>query len=138
MAIEKASEQVSAFYGSFSHAVGIETPGFRGLEPRISLGYSSEGRNGFVGVGWGLSGFSTIQRANQGLGTPKFDGNDVYMLDGQELVPCQAGSVSPSCTSGGTHSTKIESYLKIHFNSGANTWTVWAKDGTRTLAPRAS
>jgi hypothetical protein len=80
-AIEKASEQVSAFYGSFSHSIPIEVPGFRGLEPKIALSYSSEGRNGFVGVGWGLSGFSTIQRVNQGLGTPKFDATDTYLLD---------------------------------------------------------
>lgn len=133
MAIEKASEQVSAFYGSFSHGLPIEVPGFRGLEPKIALSYSSEGRNGFVGVGWGLSGFSTIQRVNKGLGTPKFDADDVYVLDGQEMVPCVGGSVSPSCTSGGNWSTKIESYLKIRFDSGTNTWTVWAKDGTRTL-----
>ena len=40
MAIEKASEQVSAFYGSFSHSIPIEVPGFRGLEPQMALGYS--------------------------------------------------------------------------------------------------
>ena len=133
LAVEKASEQVSSFYGSFSHAIPIEVPGFRGLEPQIALSYSSEGRNGFVGVGWNVSGFSTIQRANAGLGSPRFDSTDVYLLDGQELYPCQAGSVSPSCTTGGTHSTKIESYLKIKFEPGPNTWTVWSKDGTRTI-----
>jgi RHS repeat-associated protein len=131
-AIEKASEQVSPFYGSFAHSIAVEVPGFRGLEPRIALSYSSEGRNGFVGVGWSVSGFSTIQRANQGLGTPMFGAGDVYLLDGQELVACAGGSVSPGCTSGGTHSTKIESYQKIKFDATANTWTVWSKDGTRT------
>jgi RHS repeat-associated protein len=133
IALEKASEQVSAFYGSFSHSIPIEVPGFRGLEPKIGLSYSSEGRNGFVGVGWGLAGFSSIQRANAGLGTPKFDSADIYVLDGREMVACQPGSASPSCTSGGNWSTKIESYLKIKFDSGTNTWTVWAKDGTRTI-----
>jgi RHS repeat-associated protein len=131
-AVEKASEQVSAFYGSFSHSIPIEVPSFRGLEPRIALGYSSEGRNGLVGVGWSLSGFSTIQRVNAGLGSPRFDTNDIYVLDGQELVKCVAGSVSPSCTSGGNWSTKVESYLKIKQETN-NTWTVWSKDGTRTI-----
>ena len=32
-----------------------------------------------------------------------------------------------------THSTKVESYLKIQFNSGSNQWTVWTKDGTRSI-----
>ena len=34
-AAEKGSEQVSPFYGSLSHAIPIEVPGFRGLEPAI-------------------------------------------------------------------------------------------------------
>ncbi len=132
MAAEKASEQVSPFVGSFSTAVPIDVPGFHGLEPRIALGYSSEGRNGLVGVGWGLSGFRAVQRANPGMGTPRFDSTDIFMLDGQELIPCQPPIVSPSCTSGGTHTTKIESYQKIRFDPASNQWTVWAKDGTRT------
>lgn len=132
-AAEKASEQVSPFMGSFSQSLGIEVPPFRGLEPKLALGYSSEGRNGLVGVGWGLSGISTIERANPGRGTPKFDSTDIYMLDGQELVACQVGSVSPSCTSGGTHSTKTESYLKIKFTSASNIWEIWGKDGTKTV-----
>jgi hypothetical protein len=133
-AVEKASQQVSPFYGSFGYSIPIEVPPFHGLEPRLALSYSSEGRNGIVGVGWSLNGFSTIERANSGRGTPRFDANDIYLLDGQELVKCVGGSVSPSCTSGGTHSTKIESYLKIrHDTTPSDTWTVWGKDGTRTI-----
>src|SRR5712691_7604878 len=123
-AAEKASEQVNPFYGSFGYSIPIEVPAFHGLEPRLALAYSSEGRNGMLGVGWTLAGFSTIERANSGRGTPHFDANDIYLLDGQELVACVTGSASPSCTSGGTHSTKIESYLKIRFDSPTNTWTV--------------
>ena len=131
-AAEKASEQVSPFYGSFGYTVPIEVPPYHGLEPRLALAYNSEGRNGFLGVGWTLAGFSTIERANPGRGTPRFDTSDVYLLDGQELVACVEGSMSPSCTSGGTHSTKIESYLKIRFDSPTNKWTVRGKDGTHT------
>lgn len=130
---EKGSHQISPFYGSFGQAIPIQVPPFHGLEPRLSLNYSSEGRNGWIGVGWRLAGFSTIERVNAGRGTPKFDGNDKYLLDGQELVPCGTGSVSPSCTSGGNFSTTIESYLKIVFNSSNNSWTVFGKDGTRTV-----
>src|SRR5262245_19553304 len=129
---QNPTEQVSSFFGSFSNSVAIQVPAFHGLEPRLALGYSSEGRNGFVGVGWSLSGFSTIQRVSAGRGTPNFDSTDIYLLDGQELVACQSGMVSPSCTTGGTHATKIESYLRIQFNSGANLWYVWGKDGTKT------
>ena len=116
-AAEKGSEQVSPFYGSFSYAVPIEVPPFHGLEPRLALAYSSEARNGFVGVGWTLAGLSTVERANSGRGLPRFVGTDIYLLDGQELVDCAAGGSGPSCTSGGTHSTKIESFLKIRQDS---------------------
>jgi RHS repeat-associated protein len=132
-AVEKGSQRVSPFHGSFSYSVPIEVPGFRGLEPQLALSYSSEGRNGPAGVGWSLSGFSEVERVNAGGGTPQYQPSDAYTLDGQMLVPCQPGSASPSCTSGGTHSTRVESFLKIRFEAGANTWTVWGKDGTRTI-----
>src|SRR6185436_10569879 len=65
-AVEKGSEQVSPFFGSFGSAVAIEVPAYHGVEPGLALGYSSEGRNGFVGTGWDLSGFGTIERTNAG------------------------------------------------------------------------
>ena len=66
-------------------------------------------------------------------GAPRWDGGDIFLLDGQDLIACASGNQSPSCASGGTHSTKVESYLKIQFNSGSNQWTVWTKDGTRSI-----
>jgi virulence plasmid B protein len=121
------SESVSGFSGSFSQGVPIEVPGFRGLEPRLALGYSSQGRGGFPGVGWGLAGFSVVERASPGLGAPHYDSMDVYVLNGQELIACQ----TPNCTTGGTHTTKVESYLRITL--AGSTWTVVGKDGTRTI-----
>jgi virulence plasmid B protein len=132
-AIEKASERVSPFYGSLSRSIPIEVPPFHGLEPKLSFSYSSEGRNGLLGVGWSIAGLSTIERVNAGLGTPRWDEFDTYVLDGQELTACGTPPVGPSCTSGGSHGTKDESYLKIFFDSTANTWTVWGRDGTRTI-----
>jgi hypothetical protein len=142
-AAEKASEQVNPFYGSLSYRVPIEVPAWYGIEPRLALTYSSEGRNGLVGVGWSLSGLSTIERVNfaggapafntLGLGSPGPPPPDVYMLDGQFLLPCQPGTPSASCQSGGNWYTKDESYIKIHHDSSANTWTVWGRDGTRTI-----
>jgi RHS repeat-associated protein len=131
-AAEKASEQVSKFQGSFSTNIVVQVPAFHGIEPAISLGYNSEGRNGGVGVGWGLAGFGIIERVNAGRGTPYFDANDTYMFNGQQLLPCVVGSTSPSCTTGGTHYTREESFLKISFVSATNKWTVRTKDGTKT------
>src|SRR5262245_45427370 len=83
--------------GSFSQAIPIEVPAYRGLEPRLALTYSSERRNGFAGVGWGLSGFSSVVRTSGGRGVPRFDSKDVFVLDGQELVTCPPPSPSPGC-----------------------------------------
>ncbi len=132
----KANQLVSPFAGSFSQAISIAVPGFRGLEPRLALGYSSEGGNGFLGAGWGLSGFSVIQRAKAGRGTPRYDANDIYLLDGADLIPCPppGGGTSASCTAGGTHFTKAESFLKIRKDDpSSGKWTVWGRDGTSTV-----
>jgi hypothetical protein len=84
-------------------------------------------------VGWNLSGFSMIQRAKPGRGTPRYDANDIFLLDGAELVPCVVGMGGASCTAGGTHTTKTESYLKIKKDvPSTDKWTVWGRDGTRT------
>ena len=121
---EKNAYQVNGFAGSFSTGVSIAVPPFHGIEPRIALTYSSEGRNGPLGVGWTLSGFSQILGKQEWMTSPLY-------LDGQELVACPSGSAYPSCASGGTHYTRNESYLKIVQATDA-TWTVYGKDGTRT------
>ena len=126
----KPQEQVEPFYGSFGTSVPIEVPGFHGIEPGLALSYNSASGNGFAGVGWSLSGLSTIERASPGKGAPKYDGLDIFLLDGQELIPCTAAMVSPSCTTGGSHATKIESYRRITRDEAGNRWEVTSRDGT--------
>src|SRR5215831_8718721 len=90
--------EVNQFVGSARATIPIRAPNYRGLEPKLSLVYDSGGGNGFVGVGWSLSGFSFIERASPGHGAPGYGASDIYLLDGEELVPCAQGSTSPSCT----------------------------------------
>lgn len=127
---------VDPFYGSFGTDVPITVPVFKGIEPDMKLVYNSTASNGLMGQGWALSGFSRIERFTRGRGAPNFDANDVFYLDGDELVPCAAGSKSPSCLTGGTHSTRIENYMRIKYDSTAGSWSLWRKDGTvSTYAP---
>src|SRR5258708_31239487 len=70
---QNPAESVSGFAGAFSQAIPIEVPPFHGMEPRLVLGYSSQARNGFAGVGWGLAGFSVMERVSPGRGSPRFD-----------------------------------------------------------------
>ncbi|MGR9355869.1 RHS repeat-associated core domain-containing protein [Rhizobium leguminosarum] len=124
--------------GAFTEAVEIKVPEFRGLEPELSLRYSSSGglgsdglRAGWIGVGWALGGVSDIVRTAPINGVPRFNAADVYQLDGQDMVACGAGVSSPSCSAGGTHATKIESYERIKFEN--NIWTVWSKEGVQSI-----
>lgn len=129
-------EEVEPFYGDASQSIAIQVPGFRGIEPNLALRYRSSRRDDLLGVGWTLGGFSTIEAASPRRGVPKYNSNDIFILDGQELVPCEAGMMSPSCATGGTHATKIESYLRIKLDEVANTWEIWNRDGTKiTLEP---
>jgi YD repeat-containing protein len=124
--------------GALRYSYSIDVPDFRGLEPDISLNYDSgrktkltAGYQGWLGFGWGLDGFDVIERQRPRGGVPAFDGNDVYLLNGTELVPCVAGTDSPSCATGGNYATEVESYQRIKNDTASNTWTVTQRDGTR-------
>src|SRR5688572_21272228 len=125
------------FHGALQTSIPIEVPAFHGIEPRLALAYSSTGGNGFVGVGWDLAGVGVIERTSPGRGAPRYDISDVFALDGQELLACTAGSTSPSCTTCpagyACYSTRVESYQRIGFAASTNQWTVWRKDGVRTV-----
>ncbi|MER9684195.1 VCBS repeat-containing protein, partial [Mesorhizobium sp. M0184] len=123
--------------GNLGYAIGIDVSDFHGIEPSIALTYESSRRTklgalyqGWLGYAWGLGGFDVIERASPGYGMPAFDATDIYLLDGQQLVACVAGMVSPSCSTGGTHATENESYRRIALNGTTNEWKVTDRDGT--------
>ena len=85
----------------FSHSVSadgaalvtipIKAPlGRQGVQPSLTLSYSSRNENSPLGVGWRLSGLSSITACRQ---SPALDGSyggqypDRFCLDGQRLVP---------------------------------------------------
>jgi RHS repeat-associated protein len=124
--------------GALRYDYALSLPAFRGLEPDISLNYDSgrktklgAGYQGWLGFGWGLDGFDVIERKRSKGGVPAFDANDIYALNGSDLVACAAGMVSPSCAAGGTHATEVESYQRIKFDAPNNIWTVTQRDGTQ-------
>ena len=119
----KTGSGVNSFYGTFQHNVAILAPKFFGLTPQLSLAYNSSRPNGFCGVGWQITGFSSIERVGHRRGTPAFDDSDIFLLDGNELVA--------DTSLGGTHSTKIQSYVKI--KRDGDYWVVTRKDGTQSL-----
>jgi Salmonella virulence plasmid 65kDa B protein/Bacterial TSP3 repeat len=116
--------------GSASYSVPIDIPkGTGGMEPKLSLGYSSNGGNGVVGVGWSLGGLQTITRgpatvAKDGFFDPvDFDLNDRFFLDGERLV-CVNGIYGKA---GSEYRTEMDSYGRITYNGAA--WKVETKAG---------
>jgi RHS repeat-associated protein len=77
-------------------------PGTAGLQPKIGLSYSSQAGNSFVGLGWSLSGLSTITRSSKTRAQDEtssaiqqtkavdlgisYDKSDRFSLDGERLV----------------------------------------------------
>lgn len=140
--------------GEFKTSVDIRIPDYRGLPLPVSLSYSSSntsrgGADNLVGFGWTLNAFSSIERRSLGGGIPTFDnGQDLFVMDGQELMACadsnatnpwtgyypyryQTDVRSASCLAGGNFSTRVESYLKIRFDEASNRFFVNRKDGTQ-------
>ncbi|MEX3012104.1 SpvB/TcaC N-terminal domain-containing protein, partial [Hoeflea sp. TYP-13] len=132
--------------GNASYEYGLDLPGFRGLEPAIELQYDSSRKTkrggryqGWLGYGWGIDGFDVIERVSEGRGLAYYDDSkDVFLLNGYELVECVAGTASPSCDNGGTHATQIESYQRIVYRVGTNSWEITGRDGTKTVLSTVS
>lgn len=140
--------------GAFAQRIEIALPEFRNLPLPVALTYNSSdtsraGVDKLVAFGWGLQGFSAIERKSLGKGVPSFDdGQDVYLLDGEELMAC-AGALatnpwplyyplryltdraSASCSSGGNLSARIEDFRRITYDTANNSFTVTSPDGVK-------
>ncbi|HET9992764.1 MAG TPA: SpvB/TcaC N-terminal domain-containing protein, partial [Kofleriaceae bacterium] len=72
-------------------------PGRAGIQPNLSLDYASNGGNGIVGTGWGLSGLSRISRCPSlrkygAIAAPvEWNSGDSFCLDGEPLKPDSDG-----------------------------------------------
>jgi len=124
--------------GAATYSIPIQVPpGIAGIEPRLAIAYNSQGGNGLLGVGWGLSGLSTVTRcpmsyAQDGVkGGVNFDWNDRFCLDGQRLVAI-SGTYG---TDGTEYRTERESFTRvISYSSPAYVgwFKAWTKAGQTT------
>jgi len=79
--------------GAVTYNVPIEVyQGIHGMQPNLSIAYNSQAGNGILGLGWNISGLSSITRSNQSI---YYDGksqgititkNDAFYLDGMRLI----------------------------------------------------
>lgn len=132
--------------GAATYNIPISVPpGINGMQPGIALNYNSQGGNGVAGVGWSISGLSTITRCGATIdrdgfkGGVNLDGNDKLCLDGQRLVPVSTGdqvAASGICANQTEYRTEMESFTRIIAcgtkGSGPEYFKVWSKNGALT------
>ena len=120
--------------GAAGYVIPINVaPGTAGLVPSLGLIYSSQGSDGPLGIGWSLSGLSTIARcartvAQDGVrGVVNNDSNDRFCLDGQRLV-----AISGTYGADGTiYHTEVDTFSKVvSHGTGPLYFTVTTKSGT--------
>ncbi|MFC5569356.1 SpvB/TcaC N-terminal domain-containing protein [Lysobacter yangpyeongensis] len=96
-------------------------PGRRGVQPDLALSYNSRSGNGIAGMGWSLSGLSSIGRCPSTLEQDgqvqavDLSNSDKLCLDGQRLV-LTSGTYGQA---GAIYATEIESFSRIKQISGA-------------------
>ncbi|MFA6922989.1 MAG: RHS repeat-associated core domain-containing protein [Bacteroidales bacterium] len=106
----------------------ILPPGTAGMVPDLSIYYNSRSGMGTMGMGWGLSSFSSISRTNKnkyydGIISPvNLDEDDVFALDGERLIYDTENSM---------YRTENESFSKITSN-GTNGGVEWFKVETKS------
>lgn len=136
--------------GQAIYSIPLQVPiGINGVTPDLQLRYRSSRRNGIVGPGWELAGFSTITRCSQNSGqddaaAPISDtANDRFCLDGQRLVAISGGYGAD----GTEYRTETESFVRVFSrgNPGSGTsytgpisFEVWIPDGRIHLYGTAS
>ena len=126
--------------GQYHYTLPLEVPpGRAGMQPSLSLSYSSGGGNGIMGVGWALGGVSTIHQcpkthAVDGVSQPVDPGRLAAMcLDGARLINLSGDKYGP--TDGAVYHTEDDSFSKIVFHGDLDNlsfvpyFEVWAKDG---------
>ncbi len=126
--------------GAATYSIPIAVaPGRAGMQPELSLNYSSNSADGILGMGWSLGGLSAITRcgrtfAQDGVaGGINFDSNDRYCLNGQRLIPIRGANGAL----GMEYRTEVDSYAKITSHGGhvnnPHFWTVRTKEGQKII-----
>jgi len=129
--------EFSVGQGSANYNLTIDVPpGIAGMEPKLSLAYSSGGGNGYMGVGWSIGGVSAITRCPQSEavdgGSHKFGVNynsdDRFCLDGQRLIAV-SGVYGADATE---YKTEIDSYSRIIAHGNSNSSSAWFEVKTKS------
>lgn len=113
--------QIDAMGGFHYNIPVVCSPGTAGIEPKLSIGYNSNGSNNWLGKGFDLEGISMIRRTGKSVffdglnGGVKFNSSDVFEMDGTRLL-IRSGTYGAA---GATYKTPVENYHTIVSNGSA-------------------
>jgi hypothetical protein len=127
---------VNELNGAAEYTIPIKTPvGIKGIEPHLSLKYSSQSGNGLLGVGWSLAGIPVITRKStvamrDGIThSVDYTANDRFALNGNTLI-CVSGTYGAD---GAVYRSERDEFSKIvsygTAGAGPSYFKVWTKDG---------
>ncbi|WP_016761880.1 SpvB/TcaC N-terminal domain-containing protein, partial [Leptospira kirschneri] len=119
-------------YGNISLTYPIQTlPGRAGIEPKLSLSYSSTGGDGWLGVGWSL-GLGSITRTPE-YGALYYDTRDSFSWNGTRLVKVSGNNTNEN----GLYRAEITSedflIFKLTQIESGGVWEVLDASGTKTI-----
>ncbi len=125
LSIEDITKNVSNT-GAASYNIPIAVPpGRNGMAPDLSLVYSSNSKNGWIGVGWSLDMGSIERNTKYGLDYADCE----FSVNGEELRPrTEWGGTNPDCT--GWYGARVESNFTKYFFDGSS-WVATSRDGTK-------
>ena len=113
-------------------------PGPKNMQPSLAFTYNSQGGNGTMGVGWGLSGFSSIDRcpwteAEDGKAiSVNVSATDRFCLDGNKLR-ITSGPLANYGATGAVYQTEIANFSRVTSvgtaGSGPQSFLVHTKAG---------
>jgi RHS repeat-associated protein len=110
----------------FTHQIPIKLPkGANGVQPDLALVFSPNTTNGLLGVGWDLTGLSSVARVNYGNGI-NYAGADTY---GHSQIGVLVSQTD------GSYRSKRESFTRLvpsgTCGDGPCSWIAYDRSGTK-------
>ena len=115
--------------GHIRYSLPIKLPqAAKGFNPSLAIGYTQGSGNSVLGLGFDISGTSSITRCSKNIKLDdimegvRFDENSDYCLDGERLVEVASGEYR-------LNSSKQVKIIRNGSISSPESWTVWGADG---------
>jgi RHS repeat-associated protein len=100
--------------GSANYTLPIDIPkGINNLQPNLSISYNNSLGDGYLGLGWSISSYSSISRVgcniynDDKITIPNFGSDDKFALDGNRLMAVEGGSYGGIATK---YKTEVEDF----------------------------